>query len=1420
MNRLFNKGRKYKVLSVLMALAMLFSLLPTNTVLANTTVSGGDADPVIEVVNDEPTIVSEEPVVLSETAVTASVGSTGGTIENITANYADLGWFAAFKYSGTDTYASFNLDTSNWDFNVYNKVTFDFTPSRADMKLRIRFQNYSTDEQKYAFAPYSSGHNTVQGGSGRQQVTCDLTGKSLEGMSGLQFYLDGGVTVSDQTFILNSITFSGDDGVTPVVFGNTQIIDDGTGDGKEPEGGDTPPAGDVNPDEGGEAVQPTLTKGWIDPCYTDVTDAHNGALVAVSYTTAVAWNQVFVGVAGHDVTAHDTVLIDITPSRAGMNLCIQDQSGIVYKWATLDDRKTLEIPLTQNVDTFKFLFDSNSGGYEAGEEITAIVHSIEFVNSEDLKPEPTGPVDVAAVLGIESGNPNFVIDEQGRAYSADGGKLRGMLEFPEDFRVEVGKVLTINYDTNITFNDKVIFAYGNGSQDFSNPSLVNYFKAGETSCVIEITQEIADIFAGNTNYAGASTRIRFKSSGLPAGSYLAINSVTYGAPEEDVKEPVIPSWQVNNGPKVTLNTENSVFACTVNEDKSVDVSFTAPAGWTALRADVENCDYTKYSRVKIDITPAAGLYLYVYGDANGDISGKKEFEDTKRTTIEFDLKADTTYFDIWCNPEAGKGTAGEKNFTIHSIKIVDPTMPEGEVIDAVLSVESDAFVMDGTDTVKAVDGGKLRARITLPQDFRVEEGKQIAFYYETNIDGLDVDFTWDWTDSSLANSTFKADKTSQAYIIDQGWIDYINNNATGTNPTVRLKLTSAPANSYFKLKYVIYGDVPENQYNPDQVPQGLVVTYYNDIYSRGVAWNTDNTVTENALYVVKATDGMTAETVVWTKEGTDGAQVPADGVQEITATYKATTDEVNKVWHTFKAHVENLTPGATYFYRAGNEATGWSEVGSFKVEKASTEIEDFSFIHVTDSQEEDEAGFMQWARVLKEAYATSPDAAFVAHTGDLVNNSAESSSAVHMMEWIYCFDVPMTQIMNGVLAPSCGNHDCFKYAFTDRFDIEWADHKSATEDKNDHLYYGGCYTVTYGEPGEDNNGLVLITLANTQEAWNYDSDFKLYQMEWLKDQLEQYNDYKWKVVQMHEGIMTAGDHTTDGEVDQMRDGLPPIFAEYEVDLVLQGHDHVYTRTRSYAYGENIFEEDGSSFDGHTPIWTKTLKLEPGESTKDGKVTNTLDRTLYLEPNGTHYITINSCGTKQYPEEPAENIDEVIFEGDNPLNPTDENGNWGSMCQTGFPMYGIVTIKDDFLIYDSYIYDNDNRKGELYDTFAVSKKYIAGYDTENPNDGKTEVSLYGIKMETKTFDGIAPKLDITGFNASNPEIMDYTTFKYTITGTIDGGGSYSQSGKGELFYGSNGKGIIPTEKGLYTLTVEIPMNHRYYYGSLSTTFAIN
>ena len=52
----------------------------------------------------------------------------------------------------------------------------------------------------------------------------------------------------------------------------------------------------------------------------------------------------------------------------------------------------------------------------------------------------------------------------------------------------------------------------------------------------------------------------------------------------------------------------------------------------------------------------------------------------------------------------------------------------------------------------------------------------------------------------------------------------------------------------------------------------------------------------------------------------------------------------------------------------------------------------------------------------------------------------------------------------------------------------------------------------------------------------------------------------WKIVTFHHSIYSTASHMEDGDIIQRRNGLPQVFKELDIDVVLQGHDHVYTRT--------------------------------------------------------------------------------------------------------------------------------------------------------------------------------------------------------------------------------------------------------------------
>ncbi len=63
------------------------------------------------------------------------------------------------------------------------------------------------------------------------------------------------------------------------------------------------------------------------------------------------------------------------------------------------------------------------------------------------------------------------------------------------------------------------------------------------------------------------------------------------------------------------------------------------------------------------------------------------------------------------------------------------------------------------------------------------------------------------------------------------------------------------------------------------------------------------------------------------------------------------------------------------------------------------------------------------------------------------------------------------------------------------------------------------------------------------------------QYTWLENELAE-TDEQWTVVYFHHPPFSSGEH---GSTSDMQDSLVPLFEEYDVDLVLSGHDHNYER---------------------------------------------------------------------------------------------------------------------------------------------------------------------------------------------------------------------------------------------------------------------
>lgn len=76
-------------------------------------------------------------------------------------------------------------------------------------------------------------------------------------------------------------------------------------------------------------------------------------------------------------------------------------------------------------------------------------------------------------------------------------------------------------------------------------------------------------------------------------------------------------------------------------------------------------------------------------------------------------------------------------------------------------------------------------------------------------------------------------------------------------------------------------------------------------------------------------------------------------------------------------------------------------------------------------------------------------------------------------------------------------------------------------------------------------------------------------------------DIKWKIVVFHHSIYSSASHASDNDILARRDTLAPMFSQNGIDLVLMGHDHVYTRSMlmdgTTALKDESFDQNGNQF---------------------------------------------------------------------------------------------------------------------------------------------------------------------------------------------------------------------------------------------------
>lgn len=225
------------------------------------------------------------------------------------------------------------------------------------------------------------------------------------------------------------------------------------------------------------------------------------------------------------------------------------------------------------------------------------------------------------------------------------------------------------------------------------------------------------------------------------------------------------------------------------------------------------------------------------------------------------------------------------------------------------------------------------------------------------------------------------------------------------------------------------------------------------------------------------------------------------------------------------ATLTGLVPGTTYRYRVGHESGGWSDWYEFTTPREG--LVPWRFLYFGDAQNSlDDV----WPQVAQQAYAHYPDAELSLHAGDMINN-ADSEE-----EWAQWFAAQGSDVRTRNVITTPGNHE-----YTG---------DPLLREYRAHFGYPGNGPLTRDEDvwSTDYQGVRFVSL-------NANVLVGLDQIAWLDRTLAQ-NPNKWTVVTFHQPLYSGSEGRDNPGI---RAAWQPILERHDVDLVLQGHDHVYAR---------------------------------------------------------------------------------------------------------------------------------------------------------------------------------------------------------------------------------------------------------------------
>ena len=314
-------------------------------------------------------------------------------------------------------------------------------------------------------------------------------------------------------------------------------------------------------------------------------------------------------------------------------------------------------------------------------------------------------------------------------------------------------------------------------------------------------------------------------------------------------------------------------------------------------------------------------------------------------------------------------------------------------------------------------------------------------------------------------------------------------------------------------------------------PTSLTMNFYDTAASSyGFTWNTEFIPIEPVIQIC------------------EGKSFDEKKCKEYTAKVKSESVATPGLTYIYVCKAEvPLKQNKTYSYRAFDKgARVGSEIATFN--SADFKTNSFEFVHASDSQVAyDGAGHSAvgtgkyFTDVLSGIFQNKPD--FMLHTGDFVQDSRYETY------WKEMLNTNLKYLMKLPIMAISGNHETTYMAGRNET-FKHFNNKIPAQANTKRGYY---YSFTYC-----NTKFIMLNTNNTDS-----NGLETEQYDWLKNELKT-NNKKWTIVAMHNPMYSVGQYGANPSKNSialaLRSQLASLFAEYKVDLVLQGHDHTYSKT--------------------------------------------------------------------------------------------------------------------------------------------------------------------------------------------------------------------------------------------------------------------